>query len=344
MKLYRLLLIALMGVAATACENELKEDVQFAVTPTTSSDVTFDGSTITVKKGTAITFNLDGDPDCITFFSGEIGHKYEYKDRTAVDAKDVVSSTMTFSLWAQYGNAASTAGILSMYVSDQFTGLLKNSFATDSANVEKFAWNEFIPQAELPQVPVSNATKAQSYTVDMKSYLGKKLTLAIRYKGLDNSAAQPRMNFVNMMIYNVMADGTTSTLYAGNFGLTPLNMDNKKNYTDQKSMTTNREYGTVTNNTSGIWNLVNASTGSFFIQSSAAKANLKYSWLISDPLEINACTPDEGEAIKDMTQSLATYSYTYSTVGTYTATFIATNANYKKQTSMMKQITIKVVE
>lgn len=141
-----------------------------------------------------------------------------------------------------------------------------------------------------------------------------------------------------------MTDGTTSTLYASNFGLTPLNMDNKSNYPDQKSMTTNREYGTVTNNTSGIWNLVGASTGSFFIHSSGANAALKYSWLVSNPLEINACSPDEGETVKNITQSVPTYSYTYNTVGTYTASFIATNSNYKKQTRVLKQIMIKVVE
>jgi hypothetical protein len=251
---------------------------------------------------------------------------------------------MTFSLWAQYGNGACTADVLSMYVSDQFTGLLKNDFATDSANVEKFAWNEFIPQAELPQAPVGNASKALDYSIDLKQYLGKNITLAIRYKGLNNTAAQPRFNFIGMKIYNEMADGTTSTLYAGDFGFTPLNMDNKMNYSDQASMKVNREYGTVTNNTSGIWNLVNASTGSFFIQSSNAKAALKYSWLLSDPMQINACSPDEGEAIKDITQSLSTYSYTYNKVGTYAVTFIATNANYKQQTNILKQLTVKVIE
>lgn len=344
MKIYRYLLIALIGVATGACSNELEKDVKLSVGVNTSADVTYDGTTITVKKGTPIEFALDGDPDCITFFSGEVGHKYEYKDRVTVDAKDVKTATLSFSVWAQYGNAETTAGVLSMYVSDQFKGMQKNDFAADSVSVENFAWTELVPQAELPQAPVANAGKAQTYSIDLKPYLGKNVTVAIRYKGVSNVASQPRMNFLGMKIYNEMADGTTSTLGAGNFGFTPLNMDNKKNYTDQKSMTVNREYGTVTNNTPGIWNLVGASTGSFFIQSSGAKAALKYSWLVSNPIEINACTPDTGEAVKNMTQSLSSYSYTYQTAGTYTATFYAANANYKKQSTLMKQITIKVVE
>src|SRR5574344_1144222 len=183
MKIYKYLFMALLGMTAVACENELKTDTALNVGVTTSSDVSFDGTTVTVKKGTPVQFNLDGDPDCISFFSGEIGHKYEYRERISVDANDVTSSTMTFSVWAQYGNAACTQGVLTMYVSDQFGGMKKNDFAADSVTVENFAWNELVPQADLPQAPVANASKATSFTIDMKPYLGKKVTFAIRYKG-----------------------------------------------------------------------------------------------------------------------------------------------------------------
>ena len=109
-------------------------------------------------------------------------------------------------------------------------------------------------------------------------------------------------------------------------------------------MTNNRAYGTVTNNTAGIWNLTGVAKGNFFIHSSNAKRALKYSWLVSNHILVNACTPDVGVNIKNISRNLDAYSYVYNTTGTYKATFFAVNGNYKKTSSVIRQMNIKVVE
>ena len=48
--------------------------------------------------------------------------------------------------------------------------------------------------------------------------------------------------------------------------------------------------------------------------------------------------------MKNIGQSIGTYTYTYSTPGEYTATFIATNSNYKKESRVIRELTIKVVK
>lgn len=343
MKAYKLAAICITSILFTACDQELKQNAELKVGVITSENVRYDGETVTVKKGTPVEFSLKGDPDFITFFSGEIGSKYEYRDRTLVDAKDLTTSLLNFSIWPQYGNAECTAGILSMYISDSFPGMGKKNFEEDSVLVENFQWKELVPQSELPQKPLT-ATTALSYKVDLKEYLGKNISIAIRYKATNNSSTQPRMNFTNVKVQNSMADGQTTSLFADAFGFTALNMDNKKNYTDQKSMTKDREYGTVINNTSGIWNLKDAGNGLFFIHSSGAKAGLKYSWLVSNPIVINACTPDHGVNIKNITQTLNSHTYQYNKVGTYTATFVGTNANYKQESTTLATIKVNVVE
>ena len=335
MKLNKFLIAAgIASLALVSCENELSPDVALNVNVATQEGVSFDGQTITVKKGTPVTFNFSGDPDFITFYSGEDGKKYQYRERVTVDENEIKSSTLKFTLTPQYGKPAN---ILTMYISDDFPGMDKSNFEADSTLVEKHDWQVLIPQSEFPE-----AVKAESFEVDLKSYLGKRVAIAICYRGQDNTAAQSRFTFNNMQIVNEMTSGQQTALTANSFGFTPLNMLHRHNLADQKGMTANRAYGTVTNNTSGIWNFKDMNA--FFIHSSNANTELKYSWLVSNLLVVNACTPDAGTGLKNTTQSLDMYSYTYENPGTYTATFVATNGNYKQQKSVVHEYKVVVTE
>lgn len=140
-----------------------------------------------------------------------------------------------------------------------------------------------------------------------------------------------------------MKNGTTSKLYAGDLGFTPINMQCKENLEDQRGMTTNREYGSVTNNVSGIWNLTDIKNGNFAIHSSAANKALKNSWLVSNLFVANACSPDKGLTVKNMSQSTDSYKYTYTKPGKYTATFIGTNSNFKHESRVIRELTINVL-
>lgn len=335
MKLNRFLIAAgIASLALVSCENELSQDVELGVNVVASEGVSFDGQTITVKSGTPVQFNFSGDPDFLTFFSGEDGKKYEYRERITIDEDEVESSVLDFTITPQYGKPAK---ILSMYIADDFPGLDKKDFEADSALVEKQAWKELIPQEELPQ-----AVKVQSYKVDMKPYLGKRVAIAICYRGQDKTATQSRFTFNNMQIVNTLTSGQQTSLSATSFGFTPINMLYKHNLADQKGMTANRAYGTVTNNTSGIWNFKDMNA--FFIHSSNANTELKYSWIVSNLLVANSCTPDAGTNIKSISLGLNTYSYTYAQPGTYTATFVATNGNYKQTKSVVRAYKVVVTE
>lgn len=335
MKLNKLFIaLGIAGMALTSCENELTQDVQLGIAVETNDNVKFDGQTITVKQGTPITFNLDGDPDFLTFFSGEAGKEYQYRDRTTVAEDMIESSKLKFTVTPQYGKPA---GILTMYISSDFPGLAKNAFEEDSVLVESHAWETLIPSTDFP-----TAVKAKDFEIDMAPYMGQRVAIAIRYKGIDNTQTQSRFTFSNMKILNTMNNGQETSLGASSFGFTPINMLYKHNLSDQASMTSNRAYGTVTNNTSGIWNVKD--WNAFFIHSSSSGTALKYSWLVSDLLVVNGCTPDAGTGIKNISQRLNSYNYTYSTPGTYTATFVATNGNYKHETSVVKEYTVVVTE
>ena len=340
-----LMTIAFAGLCLASCDKELKEDTAMEVGVVTDSNVSFDGKTVTVKKGSPVTFSFDGDPDFITFFSGEIDHEYKFRNRTEMKIEDIEKCEINFDMVAQYDappkNTPQTA--LDIFISDNFPGMAKNNFEADKLLVEGFDWTYLIPTEELP-VKVESNTKSYSYTKDLASYLGKQITIAFHYKGgQDGAVRQPKFSFNNIRIELAFNNNKSETVYAKNLGFTPLNIVN--NESDQQSdKVKDREYGAVDGGVPGFWKTVIPTE--IIVSSSAAGTTLKNSWLISEPLLLNgSCNPDAGVAIKNISQSLEIYSHTYEEAGTYTATFVANNANYVHQGGqVVRELTINVVE
>ena len=52
-----LMTIAFAGLCLASCDKELKEDTAMEVGVVTDSNVSFDGKTVTVKKGSPVTFS-----------------------------------------------------------------------------------------------------------------------------------------------------------------------------------------------------------------------------------------------------------------------------------------------
>ena len=332
---FLLLIASMAGLVFMSCENEMKQDPELDIV-VTGDGVVYDGQTITVQKGTSITFQLGGENDFLTFFSGEAGSKYEYRERSQVATDQIESSKLTLGIKTEYGKLAMID--FKVLISKNFEGLAKNKFEADSVLVEQHdGWETLLSTEDLP-----NPTGTKTYELDMLPYLGERVALAFVYKGIANDQTQPKVYVQNLQVVNQMTDGTSTSLAASSLGFTPLNMMYKHNLSDQKSMTSNRPYGTVSNNTSGIWNL--SDMNNFFIHSSGGGAALKYSWLTSNLFVVNACTPDSGTPLKNITQRLDKYTYTYAEIGTYTATFVATNGNYNQQKRILREFTIKVVE
>ena len=105
-----LMTIAFAGLSLASCDKELKEETAMEVGVVTDSNVSFDGKTVTVKKGNPVTFSFDGDPDFISFFSGEIGHEYKHRNRIEMQPEDVEKCEINFSVVYDYGSAKTIEG------------------------------------------------------------------------------------------------------------------------------------------------------------------------------------------------------------------------------------------
>lgn len=163
-------------------------------------------------------------------------------------------------------------------------------------------------------------------------------------------------------------NGKSTTINAKNFEFSALNVTynlddlstNNTHFTKLKEALGNKNltleemksaeyedkiaYATVDGNIPYFWRI---SQPSDFVTSGGAAGYTKGdTWLISNPILLNgSCDPDAGVAIKNISQSLEIYSHTYEETGTYTATFVANNANYVHQGGqVVRELTINVVE
>lgn len=314
------------------CEEALNEKVSFDMT-VSSEGSSIRKDTVIVKKSTDVVFDFSGNPDFISFYSGENGH--EYSKRNLVESPvDKINSMLTFSVKTQYGSAATVEGSLKVLLSTEFTGLFKEDKKVDSINVEKTGWVDVTNKCGIPQEP---GVKTDILSLPLNDYLGKRLTLAFLYNPKSNSATQPVWEIYDLKIVN--SDKTTQEIVgqikANDFGFTPLDMNA---LTDA--------YKTVSNNTEGVWNTSNASASpsTIRIHSSGTGRVIHKDWLISNPIIINGRSPDTGASIKTITNRVDSYSYKYSKTGVYTATMIGRKDNFESASEIIKEVVLKVID
>lgn len=374
MKVYKSLICGILSLAFTSCQETLFEDLDStSVDVVTNDNVKYEGNILTVKKNTPVDFQLNGNPDYITFYSGEFGHQYAYVDKTEYDVEDIEKMTFSFSLWSQYGYYdRGVKGRLKVYYcagedeTTAFPGLSKGDFEADSILVETFPnWKLLTNDEELITSSThSNSSSAGAFSVDIPTdFYNKKLTLAIvrnpqnqlvgeEYENLEGkkeTALQSTFNFQDMKIVTTLKNGTSVTTYASAFGFTPLNMKNKTYFEDledsQFDLPADLEYGSVSGNVSGYWNLSSIASGTFSIRGCAVNGLWRYNWLVSDYINLlSKPVADVGVKVKDISQSSSAYTYTYSNVGTYRATFVLNNSNYEESQQKLCEFIVNVVE
>lgn len=317
----------------TACDKRLDEDVKLNM-KVTSEEAYNIGDTLVVKKSTDVVFNFSGNPDFITFYSGENGQEYSKRHLTESPV-DQITSRLEFATKTQYGSNATVAGTLKVYISTEYTGMVKNNKKTDSTAVEKTNWIDITGLCQIPQT--ANGASPRT-NVPLDQYLGKRLTVAFEYHTTDNSAAQPVWEIYDLKVVNTLiSNGIESSIKAAQMGFMPLDM----------YAVGNAAYNTVSNNTSGIWNVSNISNASdpkIRIHSSSAGAALNHDWLVSNPFIINARTPDSGIGIKTITTRLDSYKYRYDATGVYVVTVIGRNSNFESTSEVVREVVLKVID
>lgn len=271
-------------------------------------------------KGERVLFNISGDPNLITFFSGEPLNNYAYKDGRIILPDRLTAS---FTTGIAYGTQPD---LLSVWVSKDFNGI----YTID--NVLKATWSNNITKdfAMAPKSYNSSSSSKVMKSGELDLYpeadTSKPFYLAFRYYKLPDAIAGTQRNWfvrsVDVQLGNIL--GSTQVSKTGDFEIVY-----DEHFTDPTLMN-----NTITSTTMTIR------------APSALGGDTVQVWAISNPIIFDKINygPDRGIPLKGYRDdAVRTYEYIFKTPGTYTVTFVAKNSNiYGSSPDIVKQIPITI--
>ncbi|MEI6753626.1 MAG: DUF5017 domain-containing protein [Paludibacter sp.] len=348
-----------------------------------TADLNFDVSsynnamtaTTTFHVNDTVNFKFDGNPDCITFYSGEPGHDYRFLGRTVQKS---YADTLTFD---SKMDTVATNGTLKLYISTNMSANNQHN-TQDSLAVLAANWKDISGRATW----ATSSTTVSSVKVSLnpEAQTDSLVYLAFRYQAAAGSA-QSSWSISNILlkhtadngVYTLLTPATivtptsnlTGTLPAYSFScgwgvvdLQPRIIFNNK-YINRGGWI---PYNGTTISASGGPGLVPdthlsycsaastnrlAATGLYKTPASAVQID---SWIIAGPIDLSRVLPDMGVQIKNygenaMTMSKGFYAslksnftYRFTKAGTYTVIFEASNNTKDAQVKTTKSITITV--
>lgn len=335
MKNYRFAITALLAAAclSVACEEDILRDVDECY-------ITLDAEN-TYTVGKEVKFNIKGNPDYIYFFSGETGHKYEYRDRTTIALEDLETCKLVVDCNALYGNPKG----LALYVSKTFEGLKGNDAAADLATMQAIEAsmdeNGEIPGWDrLPYEDVASSRRtveeyditdyADSFclmfhwhpVIQDKSQIQRTYriiySLRTKFRGYDEVTTKGTALGMTSVCMNIGEIAATSKkiiedAYFKNDGDGSVRFDDKVHDINFAGVAGNKLDYTLN------------------------------SWVLTKPQPLNHVSPDEGLSVKAVADDIYQYGYVYEKPGTYEATFVITNGNYQGTERKIQKMTVNVI-
>ena len=256
------------------------------------------------QVGEPVTFKLNGNPDNIVFYSGEVGHNYAYKERYHADGDLLVN----FNSWGRYGDIYHN---LKFLVSSDFSGVY------DKENVEAATW---IDLSDKFRFSVGD-DQTPSGEVNLKEYVGAtedaKLFVAFRYE--DEEKAQQN----NWIIRSITLDCVSAEGVRSNLATMPTMGWKVVDF----------------ENTAVTWNTSSTSQ----IQINGGNNQPKnVDWIISQAFDARKTTPDTGVALKNISTTMDEYKYIYTKPGIYEVVFETTSDWYNGSDHGLTRLTVEV--
>jgi hypothetical protein len=291
----KLFIIAVIIVLGVACNKKTVEATGFSVT--TDKD--------TYALSDTITFSFTGNPWYLTFYSGEPGHKYEYRDRITADGVPQLSFS------SQMTTTSTQANTLRLMVSSDFSGVY------DSTNIYQATWKDITSSVKLP----TTSAALSSGAIDLSQFINHDHPVYIAFKFIGAAgSAQRTWTIKSLALNNVLADNTTTSV----LGIAESTAGFKS----------------VPMKAGAAWTI---STSQLQVKGSTSTSSAEAeSWIVSKPLNLSKVLPDTGTPLKNMTTTLSSFTYNYAAPGSYTATFVAANINRYDEKGDVQEVNVTV--
>lgn len=286
------------------------------------SDFTVSVPQTTYSVRDTVVFNLTGNPDFITFFSGMPHSKYQYSTDTTMPAD---SNVLTFSTLTTAFGATSqplTSNYISLLASTNFDGI------NDSADIRLASWTDISSFANLANG--ATTTTSRNIRLDTLGLITGNTPLYIAFRYISDSCtnnAKSRMWKLSKFNLNTYFPDTTYSL--------------------ANTFTGGGFYATSLANPFDVWGFVDTSsiTKAFTFSAPAVGSPPDEDWVISRAFNLSQYPPDLGIGIKNISQShFTTYKMTqsYNKPGTYIATFVAKNQYGTNYQTVVRQVTLTI--
>lgn len=317
MKLSSYIFLLPLLLLLNACNKTLDVDTPVFTIKTATITDDIDSVGNPVKK---VTFELNGDADVLSFYSGELFHDYNYKDGRIVKTK---SLDMTFSSNCKLNSGTiALANQLSIVASTDFSGKYV------SADIHAAQWKDITSRFTISPL-VTTDDFLPSGTVDVSNLAPKGDTFYIAFKYL----CPPQTTAIRHTQWRIR-----------DYFL--------KSITDIGSTT-------IASQSTAVWNMFHegplesgrssTSSSQIVLRGNNSSANFSQStedWAISPPIQVGDdldLGPDRPLAIKGaIDQPLRKFSYTYTQPGTYRVVFVASNVTVKDEQKVMREVTITI--
>lgn len=314
-----------------ACTDDLENPVLDISVDTANAVGEEDGIPV-FKTGSDVKFLLNDQSDIITFYSGEVGSEYRYKDRTELGGE--ATPSLYFKTMLQYGNKFNSLFVM---LSTDFAGFTSDK-ETDAQNISNATWINITDLCNLPTTKNAPNNETETPLIDLSDYKGKNLFIAFRFNCTNGE--ESTFTVSNFRIFNesegsqfIISETGTAGWIAYDFHATGT----QDPYSTNGGVTS----GTITNKT---WNTTKA-VSEDKISVGGSNTSENDDWLISSPINVSTISPDKGTGIKGFGDvRLKTYSYTYNTAGVYTVTFVGFNSYMDDKKLVLKEIKIKIID
>ena len=273
----------------------------------------------TVPVGKSVIFNISGNSGSISFYSGEDGNDYRYKDKG--------KQLRIESLDLNFGSLLSNARQMSeryVLLSTDFNGNYK-----DPNSIRNATWINITDHFRL----ATSNEETESGTLNLDEFVvhGKPLYIAFRYLHfpITTESGAPSWR-INRLLLNAqtekgdmkVADISTTAFTAG------FNITDFAKGTDMESIS-----------------IVSASLVRLQGRNGPTEQGNEV-WAISKGIDTEILTllPDTSVPVKGVADAdVNQYAYTYTTPGEYTAVFVGKNITAKHKSEVVKSIKIKVL-
>lgn len=268
-----------------------------------------------VKAGQEMIFDLTGRANIITFYSGELGQDYQYRDGRPLSLSNPMVS---FSSDAWYGTQQ---GQISILVSTKFNG--DYTAENVSTSFDAGEWIDITNEFTLPENTGTRQTVSNGPFNLSDIMTEEKKGIYFAYRNLTSTVGNPtQWTFSRFLV-------TANTL----LGQQTI-MDQKTADWQLAVLATPGQASTGTTPGTSVW----------FPRNTDRNA-IVHNWIITKKIDFSDkdLGPDMGTPIKSYADpQLTEFKHTYHTPGTYIATFLASNVNAKDEINVVKQVKVIV--